>query len=103
MIMFGKCDHPTWRDAQSTHFNFASYAYREKIKVTLIPYSEILDVWMHNDIQSNKSTHFISNKKSVFKRWSFKFTVKCQNRTFHFLAPSEDERNLWTFTFNWII
>jgi len=41
MIMFGKCDHPTWRDAQSTHFNFSSYAFREKVKVTYVPYSEI--------------------------------------------------------------
>jgi len=28
MMMFGKCDHPIWRDAASTHYNLATYAMR---------------------------------------------------------------------------
>ena len=60
----------------------------------LFQYAEILNVEIVEDDY---------NGSAVRPRWSFRFRLEMQHRTFDLYAASEDERTLWTFVFNWII
>ena len=57
-------------------------------------YSDITQVIFNKEVGSQKMR--------IMERWSFTFTIITPQREYELYAPSEDERDMWLHTFNWI-
>lgn len=67
------------------------------------PESEFTEYKYEDILEVSDQTKPLYQNNQAQLRWTFKFEVRCKQRSFTLLAASSDEKILWIYTFEWII
>lgn len=123
MIIYGLLESQKQGDMRHFHTTYETLSLVKSISKKYIRYGNILDVisyeyvplFKHLGIDQQQSNNNLimrngsNNSRKGFTqskiraRWSFRFQLKCSDRTFNLYSASEDEHALWMYTFHWIV